>query len=167
MGSVRGISEGLHLSIGSLAAEFGMKRETVAKRIADARLTPSGKRGGYPVYRLKDVLPALTGSIDGDGREDPERLDPYRRQAHYKAALDRLKLEQETRELIPRIECEQEQARILRIVALALDTLPDVVERDCGGTAAQVQRIERAVDECREALYGELSEDDGELRERA
>lgn len=167
MGSVSHLGQGLHVSISTIAAEFAITRETAAKRIAEARIAPSGKRGGYPVYRLKDVVPALIGSLDGSGREDPERLDPYRRQAHYKAALDRLKLEQETRELIPRIECEQEQARILRIVALALDTLPDVVERDCGGTAAQVQRIERAVDECREALYGELSEDDGELRERA
>jgi hypothetical protein len=158
MSDVAKLGQGLHLSISTLAAEFGMTRETVSKRLADASSVPSGKRGGYPVYRLKDVYPYLVGAQIAAG-EDPQNLDPYRRQAHYKAELDRLKLEQETRELIPRLEVEQEQARILRVVAQTLDTLPDVVERDCGASAAQIQRLERAIDECREALYTELADD--------
>ena len=159
MSNVTKLGQGLHLSISTLAAEFGMTRETVSKRLADSAVAPSGKRGGYSVYRLKDVYQYLVGSPVAAG-EDPQSLDPYRRQAHYKAELDRLKLEQETRELIPRLEVEQEQARILRVVAQTFDTMPDVVERDCGATASQIQRLERAIDECREALYTELAESD-------
>lgn len=167
MGTVRSIADGVEVSIGGLAVEFGMKRDTVIKRISSANIAPSGKRGGHSVYRLRDVWPVLTGAVDAG--EDPRNLDPYKRQAHYKAELDRLKLEQETRELIPRLEVEQEQARILRVVAQMLDTLPDVVERDCGATATQVQRLERAIDECREALYAELAEgeDDEPVRDSA
>jgi hypothetical protein len=167
MGSVSQIpAAGIHCSLRQLAEETGLDRDTVQRRISAANAVPSGKRGGHPVYRLRDVLRALLLK-DEEGRIDPEKLEPYQRQAHYKAELDKLKLDQETRELIPRIEVEQEQARILRVVAQTLDTLPDIVERDCGATPAQVQRIERAVDECREALFTDLSDEDDEVRESA
>jgi hypothetical protein len=169
MGSVTELpASGIHCSLRQIAEETGLDRDTVQRRIAAANAVPSGKRGGHPVYRLRDVLKAVMLK-DDDGQIDPDKLEPYQRQAHYKAELDRLKLDQETRELIPRIEVEQEQARILRVVAQTLDTLPDLVERDCGATAIQVQRIERAVDECREALFTDLSdgEGDAEVRERA
>jgi hypothetical protein len=167
MGTVTDLQTGVHLSIRELAEETELDRDTVQKRITAANATPSGKRGRFPIWRLRDVLKAVMLSND-DGEMDPDKLEPYKRQAHYKAELDRLKLEQETRELIPRIEVEQEQARILRIVAQTLDTLPDIVERDCGATAAQVQRLERALDECREALFQDLTEEtDESVRESA
>jgi hypothetical protein len=168
MGSVTELpAAGIHCSLRQIAEETQLDRDTVQRRIAAANVIPSGKRGGHPVYRLRDVLKAVMLK-DEEGRTDPDKLEPYQRQAHYKAELDRLKLDQETRELIPRIEVEQEQARILRVMAQTLDTLPDLVERDCGATPAQVQRIERAVDECREALFTDLSdEDDADVRESA
>lgn len=150
---------GIHASIRQIAEETGFDRDTVTKKISEQNIVPSGKRGGHPVYRLRDVLPALY-VLTPEGREDPQKMDPFRRVAHYKAELDRLKLEQETRELIPRIEVEQEQARILKIIAQLMDTLPDIVERDCGATADQVKRIERATDEAREHVFQELAEDE-------
>ena len=165
MGTVVDLKTGIHCSLREIAEETGLDRDTVQKRITAANVVPSGKRGRFPVWRLRDVLKAVLLSND-DGELDPDKLEPYKRQAHYKAELDRLKLEQETRELIPRIEVEQEQARILRNVAQTLDTLPDLVERDCGATPDQIKRIERAVDECRESLYVELAEED-DVRERA
>jgi hypothetical protein len=159
MGKVIPMPAGLHASIRQIAEETGFDRDTVAKKISERSCVPSGKRGGHPVYRLRDVLPALY-VLTADGLEDPQKMDPFRRVAHYKAELDRLKLEQETRELIPRIEVEQEQARILKIIAQLMDTLPDIVERDCGATADQVKRIERATDEAREHVFQELAEDE-------
>lgn len=145
-----------------LAEECGIDRDTVQRRIAAANVVPSGKRGGHPVYRLRDVLKAVMLK-DDDGKLDPDKLEPYQRQAHYKAELDRLKLEQETRELIPRIEVEQEQARTMRIVALMFDTLPDVIERDCGVPGDVLNRIERSIDDCRERLHQQLAdEEEGE-----
>jgi hypothetical protein len=159
MANVTELPAGIHCSLRQIAEETGLDRDTVQKRISAANVVPSGKRGGHPVYRLREVLKPLMMGTD-DGRMDPDKLEPYQRQAHYKAELDRLKLEQETRELIPRIEAEQEQARNFRITALMLDTLPDIVERDCGVTPEVLARIERTVDECRETLYKQLAAED-------
>lgn len=159
MDDVKPINQGLLCSISTLAAEFGMTRETVAKRIADAGVAPSGERGGYPVYRLKSVLQALL-SISADGRVDPEKLDPFKRKAHYQAEAERLDLERQAGELIPRIEVEREQARVFVAIAQKLETLTDVVERDCGMNTEQIVRMEKAVNEIRELLYAELSAGD-------
>lgn len=164
MGSVIPLPAGIHASIRQLAEETGFDRDTVQKKISENNVVPSGKRGGHAVYRIRDVLPALYTN-GPDGREDPEKLDPFRRKAHYQAELDKLKLQLETREVIPRIEVEQEQARNFRIVALLLDTLPDVVERDCGASAELIARIEQAIDKCRESLYAELVGDDEPVRD--
>jgi hypothetical protein len=161
MAGTASLSEGLKLSISTLAAELGMTRETVAKRISAANVVPAGKRAGHPVYRLRDVLKPLV-MVSEDGEDDPDKLDPYRRQAHYKAELQKLQLETETREVIPRIEVEEEQARILRVVALMLDTLPDVLERDCGLSSSTVTRVEKVLDQVRDGLHKTLTEDEGE-----
>lgn len=160
MGKVAPIGQGTHLSISALAIEFGVTRETASKRLLEAGVKPSGKRGGYPVYRLKDAWPVITGHSDQSGAVDPDKLKPFERQAHYKAELQKLQLETERREVIPAIEVEQEQARILRIVALMLDTLPDVLERDCGLAVAIVARIEKVLDKVRESLFTTLCDGD-------
>lgn len=156
MSEVLELPAGLHASIRQIAEETGFDRDTVAKKISESSVAPSGKRGGHPVYRLRDVLPALY--VHGaDGQTDPQKLDPFRRKAHYQAEAERLDLDRKSGELIPRIEVEQEQARVFLAIALTLDTIPDLVERDCGATADQLQRIERAIDEAREKLYAELA----------
>jgi hypothetical protein len=153
---------GIHCSQRQLAEISGLDRDTVTKRLAAMSAAPSGKRGGHPVYRLTpDLLKGLLQS-DDSGRRDPDKLEPYQRQAHYKAELDKMKLETEARELIPRIEVEQEQARLMRIVALMLDTLPDVLERDCGISGETLGRVERSIDDCRETLHKQLTDEEPE-----
>lgn len=157
MGKVVELSSGTHLSISALAVEFGQTRETVRKRLADAGITPSGKRAAYPVYRLKDALPALLG---GGDQSDPDKLDPYRRKAFYQGEHEKLQLQVARRELIPRIEAEQEMAAMAKIVAECFDTLPDILERDCGLAPAILDRLEGALDRTREDLYTRLSDDE-------
>lgn len=160
MSRVTSLSQGLHVSVSTLAAEFGVTRETAARRIADAGVKASGKRGGYPVYRLKDVYSVVLGQAGEDGAVDPDKLDPFKRQAHYKAEHLKLQLETEQRELIPQIEVEQEQARILRVVAMFLDTLPDVLERDCGLAASMIIAVEKRIDQVREEMHKALVEEE-------
>jgi hypothetical protein len=50
-------------------------------------------------------------------------------------------------------------ARTNKIVALMFDTLPDILERDCGLDIAAVERVERACGDVREALYAQLVTD--------
>lgn len=157
MSNVVDLKAGIHLSISNLAGEMGMARETVSKRLVEAGVRPSGKRRGYPVYRLRDALPALTGTGE---TQDPDELDPFKRRAFYQGELEKMKVAHERGELIPRIEVEREQARILGAVAHFFDTLPDVIERDVGATPAQLEAIEDAADQIRESLYSELMAED-------
>jgi hypothetical protein len=171
MGNVTQLPTGTNLSIRQLAEETGFDRDTVSKKLTESGVRPSGKRGGHPVYRLRDALPALyvTGP---DGRQDPEKMDPFRRKAHYQAEHELLSLARERGELVPRMEVEQEQARVLKILVQALDTLPDLLERDCALTAAALGRVEQIVDGAREQMYEALAEPDvtddpGAVRESA
>ena len=150
---------GTHLSVRAFAIETGQDRETVTRRIQAAGVKPSGQRGGYPVYRLRDLLRACYVTT-ADGELDPDRLPPFQRHAHYKAEKEKLAVEQERGELITRIEVEQEQARIAKIVTHGLETLPDILERDCGLAPDMVLRVERQIDAVRERMYAELTEDE-------
>lgn len=171
MTKVTVLSQGLHVSISTLAAEFGVTRETAARRIADSGVQPSGKRGGYPVYRLKEVWSAVLGRLPaGEDGEDPEQLRPFERRAHYQAELEKLTLATKRGELVPSFEVEQRFGEMLKAVGEMLDTLPDILERDCGASALMLDRIEKRLDELRNVLYAKLTEDedaDSAVRERA
>lgn len=143
---------GVHVSLRQLGEESGFDRDTVSKRLRNAGVQPNGKRGGHPVYRLRDALPALF-TRDEEGKKDPDLLEPFQRKAHYQAEREALELATSRRELIPRIEVEEEQARVAKIVVQALETLPDILERDCGLTGAAIAQAEAIIDRTREAIY--------------
>lgn len=159
MSNVIDLSRGVLLSLRQMAEETGFDRGTIARRIDEARLKPGGKRGGHPVYRMRDVLKLL---FQPGGEDfDPDELDPFKRRAYYQGELEKMKVAQERGELVPRMEVEREQARVLGRVVQFCDTLPDIIERDVGATPIQLEAIERAVDKLREDLYADLvAEDD-------
>jgi hypothetical protein len=158
MSNITNIAHGFHMSISALSGEFGLARETVRRRLADAKVEPSGKRSGYPVFRLKDAWSAL---VDGAGDQlDPDRLDPFKRRAFYQGEHEKLRLQLERRELIPRIEVEQDMAAMLKVTAECFDTLPDLLERDCGLKPAVLAKLEQSLDKAREELYQLLAADD-------
>ncbi len=155
MSNVVDLGRGVHLSVRGIAEETGFDRDTVAKRLAAAKVKPSGKKGGHPVYRLRDALKAVYAFSD-DGGIDPDKLEPFQRKAHYQAEHEKLKLQVERGELVPRIEVEQEMARVVKIFTRAVDTLPDKIERDCGAAPTVVEKIERELDVAREQIYAEI-----------
>ncbi len=159
MSEVIPMVSGTHMSVRAFAIETSQDRETVTRRIQAAGIKPSGQRGGYPVYRLKDLLRACYVTTEG-GELDPDRLPPFQRHAHYKAEREKLTVEEERGELITRIEVEQEQARIAKIVSHGLETLPDILERDCGLAPAMVLRVERQIDAIRDRMYTEMIGDE-------
>lgn len=157
MASVIKLPVGVHLSIRAFAEEAGLDRDTVKKRIHAAGLNASCKRGGYPVYRLKDLLSAASaGTFDGEF--DPDRLRPFERHAFYKSEREKLQLQVERGELLSSLEVEQRYAALFKVVAEALDTLPDVLERDCGASPLQLTKIEQRLDTMRDDLYSRLTE---------
>jgi hypothetical protein len=155
---VTALPHGVHVTTSQLAEETGFARETVNKRLKEAGVKPAGKRGSYPLYRLRDALSAVY-QLD-EQEADPERLDPFKRHAFYKAERERRQLEVDSGQLIPAGEVETERARVMKILTQGLETLPDVLERDLGLTPAVVAKIEEHCDKHREGLYTALVGDD-------
>lgn len=155
---VTALPRGIHVTVSQIAEETGIARETVAKRLKEASVKPAGKRASYVLYRLRDALPAVY-QLD-DIAADPERMDPFKRQAYYRAELERRKLEVDDRLLIPAAEVEAERARVFKLLTQALESLPDVVERDLGLPAKTVARIEHLCDRHRDELHAALVDGD-------
>lgn len=150
------------VSISRLAAGFRMARETVSKKLAEANIQPVGKRDGYPVYPLREAAEAILGtaSFDEDGNADPRKLAPEKRKAWYQSEISRLQVETNTRQLIPAGEVEAEFADLIKSLVQYLDTLGDQLERDCGLTPEQVERVNETVTSLRAQWYAKLIQDD-------
>lgn len=148
----------ISFSLGTWAAEAGVSRDVLRRILSERGVQPSGKRGGHPIYRARDVIAALTS--DRADADDPDKLKPWERKAHYQAEHEKLRLQVERGELVPSIEVEQGHGQIFAIVTQAYDTLPDVLERDVGLNAMQLVRVEKHLDEAREALYQALNADE-------
>lgn len=138
------------------------------QQLAREGIVPRASRGKYPMAGcVRGYIKYLQeGGGCGSVSADPDQLNPFMRRAYYQGELDKLKLQQERHELVPRIEAEQEMAALLKIAGECFDTLPDVLERDCGLTPKALARMENHLDKAREDLYKRLSAP-GEDAERA
>ena len=117
-----------------IATELGIDRRTVDKYLKS--IPPTGKVRGHPGWSLRDFLVPLAKALDsgftGEGVEDPDKLPPKDRKDWYQSENERVKLEKEQSTLIPAEEVRAEMANLIKPIAQALDSLPDVLERDCG-----------------------------------
>jgi len=145
---------GAHMSAATFADELGFDAATVRDRLRAINAEPSGEFRGFPLYRLRDLYRAAVSTADG--KIDPEKLRPFERNAHYKAEREKLELQLELREVIPRLETEAGYAHAFKHVAQLFDTLPDILERECGASPDMLSRVERALDTVREELYKRL-----------
>lgn len=149
---------GEYWSVSQFSAETGRARETITRRIGNAGVKAWGKghtKNGL-VYRCRDVFPLLY-STDDSGAVDPDKLEPHTRLSHFKAEKAKIDLQVAAKELIPRDDYLAELSRVLKLVKQAFDTLPDVLERDCGLTPDQVARVEATCDPVRDALAEEIA----------
>jgi hypothetical protein len=144
-------------SISRLAGEFGLARETIAKRLTTAHVTPSGTRQGYPTYRLRDAVPAIFTPALTSG-VDPRDLAPTLRDAWYRSESRRLAVETTAAQLIPAEEVRREFADFAKSLVQFLVTLPDHLERDAGLSPEQVDAMHEAIDTQREALAAVLTD---------
>lgn len=115
------------------------------------------------------------GARPGAGRKPKSQMadpnDPHRtltiakaRREMYKAGLAEIELQQARGELVQAEDVRQTWAASLKRIALAMETLTDVIERDAGLSPEQAQVFEGAIDRVRAQLYasltGEEEEDD-------
>lgn len=148
----------LTASIPQLAVCFGHSRATVSEQIQRAGLQPVVMVRGYPRYSVREYVEIERRS----DHADPDSMNPFERHAHFKAETEKLRVMQQRRELIARWDVEREMARIAKIFAEALETLPDVLERDVGISPALAIRIEAICDKTREEVAQCLASEDAD-----
>jgi uncharacterized protein DUF1441 len=144
------IDEGL-LSISCIARESGRDRRTISRMIDDAGIQPASSRNSHPVYRLRDVLAILT---DSDGQQRPQDILALARaresETDNQLKQDKLLLSRGL--LCDREEVRREMAELVMPLVGMLQTLPEILERDCGLSPSAVVRAHEVIERERTKL---------------
>jgi hypothetical protein len=115
-----------------------------------------------PEQVIPVIRPGRGGARPGAGRKpkSPDATDPYSILAKaraereiYRAQLDKLKYRQAAKELVPAAEFERALSESFKLMAVTLESLPDVLERDCALPGPAVEKVQKVVDNLREDLY--------------
>ena len=151
------IAERRQANKAELAEWFGVSVATVDAWLR--RGAPYVQKGGPGrgwVLDLRDVAQWYYGKSAQDTEEDPDKLDPKNRLDWYRGTRERTRHLQEVGELIPAADYERALSGALKTVAVTLESLPDVLERDAGIDGAAVERAQAVIDRVREGLHRQL-----------
>lgn len=102
-----------------------------------------------------------SSSSSSDRGDDPEQMTPNDRLHWYKGTREKIRYMEEASQLIPAGEYETALSSALKLVAMTLESLPDVLERDAGISGEAVERCQTVIDRMREDLYQRLTAVDG------
>jgi hypothetical protein len=138
----------LKLNINQLAGITGVHRQTVASRLKNVDPAP-GSNAKLKLFSVTDVLTELMiPTVSGDVAE----MTPSDRLAHWKAENERLSFEQSMGQLIPAEDVAREFSVMAKAVVQVLETLPDVLERDCALPPSAVMRVQNIIDDLRDQI---------------
>lgn len=138
----------LKLNINQLAGITNVHRQTVAARLKNVEPAP-GSNSKLKLFLVTDVLTELMIPTVSTNLED---MPPSDRLAHWKAENERIKFEQDTGQLIPADEVAREFSVMAKAVVMVLETLPDVLERDCALSPAAIARVQSVIDDLRDQM---------------
>lgn len=138
----------LKLNINQLAAITDVHRQTVAARLKNIE-PAAGSNSKLKLYLITDILTELMIPTVSSNLED---MQPSDRLSHWKAENERLKFEQDTGQLIPADEVAREFSLMAKAVVMVLETLPDILERDCALSPAAVSRVQSVIDDLRDQM---------------
>lgn len=172
MTDVSNIGDVYNWSVAKIAEAFGMDRKAVKRRLLEANIPIAATVRGNPVYALRNVGPVLFGgneSAEPGSIHDPEQMEPKERKDWYQSENERLKLEKEQRKLVPVDEVVFVYSSMRKAVVQVLETIPDILERDCGLTPHAVGMVQKSIDDLRYTLQektyaacaAELMDNDG------
>ncbi len=159
MSSVSKAENGICLSVQAFARELKCCRKHLGEKIKATGLKPAGTgQTGHPTYRMADVFEVLLNEAlqKVAVSDDPSQWSPRDRLDHYRAENERIKLETAQRRLIPIEQYEDTLSTAFKSLALGLETMPDVIERDAGLTGCEVDIMQRIIDSQRQMLYDSL-----------
>jgi hypothetical protein len=111
------------------------------------------------MWHVREGMPAIFRRVFGVYNEDFDyrQLAPKDRLDHFRAERERLRLEAETRELIPASEVESAIAIALKQLAQTLDALPDTLDRAAGLSPEALDVAQRCIDSARDELFEALN----------
>jgi phage terminase Nu1 subunit (DNA packaging protein) len=154
-----------------LAETYKISVPTITKMIGN--VPASGRRNGGMVWHLSDVTKMLdirkteeeeSKSEPEEVVTDPEKMPPAERRLHYQAEdlkeAAQIKARRnavESGQLLEAADVEKVLAQAFKTLALTLDTLPDLFERDGLVQSSDVQRVIEIVDNSRSQIASDLS----------
>lgn len=145
------------VNVTQLAELVDMNRNLVARRLRDMEMA-GGNGENLKLYELGPALQALlTPSMKENGE-----MSPQDRKAWYQSENERLKFEAASRELIPVEEVAREYASLAKAVVMVLETLPDILERDCALTPTAVTRVQVIIDDLRDEMARKVEESESD-----
>lgn len=147
----------MQVNVSQLAELVGMNRNLVARRLRELELV-AGNGENLKVYELGPALQAL---LTPSAKESGE-MSPQDRKAWYQSENERLKFEEGVRGLIPAEEVAREYASMAKAVVLVLETLPDILERDCALSPKAVQLVQDKIDDLRDEMARKIQESDSD-----
>lgn len=153
--------ENVRLNLNQLAAITGAHRQTIAARLKNVELAP-GSNAKLKLYTLPDVLAELVKSAPV---ADVDQMLPPDRKAWFQSERERLKFEQEISELIPAAEVTREFSSMAKAMVQVLETLPDILERDCALSPSAVSRVQSIIDDLRDQIALKVMRADTEIEE--
>ncbi|MCB1723226.1 MAG: DUF1441 family protein [Gammaproteobacteria bacterium] len=77
----------------------------------------------------------------------------------YRAKIEEIRFKQMAKELVYAADAERQMGIILKTVGHGLDSLPDLLERECGLDAETIERVIETIDAVRESMYANLTAD--------
>lgn len=147
-----------------LANAFGFHRDTIRKRLIQARVSAVSVNGNTPLYRLADAAKAVfAGTVGAGNGVDPDELEPAARKAWFDSENARLRFETECGNLIPAHEVAQSFAEFAKAIVNPLDSLPDVLERKASLAPAAIAIVQTTIDAVREQMYLKVANMGGEI----
>lgn len=151
----------LTLNISQLAALSDVHRQTVTARLKNVA-TSGGNESNLKLYKLTSVfseLMKMPTPVSGDD------MAPQDRKAWYQSERERLKFEQEIGELLPASDVAREMASMAKAMIQGLETLPDILERDCAMTPSAVLRVQNIIDDMRDQIAQKVADADTSMPE--
>lgn len=122
----------------------------------DAEIPKSNRGGARPG----------AGRKPGQGvhKDTPKALADFNkakaRREKAKAELAELEVKRALGEYVERSSMQKEMASVIKIMAQGLDTLLDVLERDCGLAADVIERVQQHTDGIRESIFDKMISDE-------
>lgn len=118
-----------------------------------------GSKGIGWEFDLLDVARWKFAPDDYGQDFDPDQLAPRERKDWYDSEKKRRDLQVQDGELYIASDYDMAFSKILKTVAMGLETLPDVLERSAGIGHQQIKSVINVVDDLREKLYRSIKDD--------